>query len=225
MDVEQKIRDCCTIEARIRQYDPDPHHVGYFFGEFARAVNDAMDGIFGAADRHFGLYQGRACSQEAFAGIAAIKNDKAACEFAAWFMEMDRAAHGGSLPRFIRDMCAAKRAGAGMPRIRVMLRAKERYEGDVPYELTRLVPGMPDFGAELGAEVARQCPAFLDIINRKRQGRGEPKVRQGQVVAAAFARAGGVDYEVSHAVSVYIPVIRRIASDSNEKLAELSARP
>lgn len=66
MSVEESIKNCVIYLKRIKQYDPDPFYVNYFFNEFINSINKTFDRIFEEANRDFGLFISEKISQETF---------------------------------------------------------------------------------------------------------------------------------------------------------------
>ena len=78
---------------------------------------------------------------------------------------------------------------------------------------------------ELDIEIKRQLPTFLEIINQKRKTRNEPKVNENQINASAFLDIEDHKYiEVAYASEIYIPVMKRLVTESRKKIKELTTR-
>lgn len=222
MNIERKIEDCDIFLNQIRQYDPDPYYVNYFLEQFIKTINQIFEGIFEEANKGFGLYINEENSERKFNEIAIIKNDKKAIEFSKWFETKNQKEHENTFPNFIREICKLKKQN--MPKLKIMLRPKERYIDDIFQEINpRLINGKLSSKDELEIEISRQLPIFLEIINHKRKEKNEPKVKKEQIISSAFLRMNEKqDIEVSYTVEIYIPVIKRIIVESREKIQELT---
>ena len=56
MDIEKEIEECESILKKIKQFDPDPYYINYFFNAYLFSVNKIFVGIFEEANRDFGLF-------------------------------------------------------------------------------------------------------------------------------------------------------------------------
>ena len=43
MNIEETIKNCEINLKQIKQYDPDPYYVNYFFNEYINSVNDTFN--------------------------------------------------------------------------------------------------------------------------------------------------------------------------------------
>ena len=56
MNVEEEIKKCGMYSKQIKQYDPDPFYVNYFFSKYINSINNIINGIFEEASIDFGLF-------------------------------------------------------------------------------------------------------------------------------------------------------------------------
>jgi hypothetical protein len=187
MNIEKTIKDCEIYLKQIKQYDPDPYYVNYFFNEYINSVNDIFNGIFEEGNRNFGLFISEKISQKKFDRKAKIKNDQNAMKFSEWYLIRYNQEHENSYPNFIKKICQFKNKFDKLPKIKIMIRASDRYEDDINQQIkVNLSNEKLCSKEELEIEVKRQLPIFLETINRKRSENNEPKVRENQVIASAF---------------------------------------
>ncbi|MCP2506568.1 MAG: hypothetical protein NLN56_06115, partial [Nitrosopumilus sp.] len=73
MNVEEEIKKCEIYLKQIKQYDPDPFYVNYFFDKYINSINNIINGIFNEANRDFGLFILEKISQKEFHEKANIK--------------------------------------------------------------------------------------------------------------------------------------------------------
>jgi len=85
MNIEEAIKDCEIYLKKIKQYDPDPYYVNYFFNKYIISINNTFNGIFEEADRDFGLFISQKISKKKFDEKAKMKNDKNAKKFSEWY--------------------------------------------------------------------------------------------------------------------------------------------
>ena len=224
MNIEKMIKDCETYLKQIKQYDPDPYYVNYFFNEYINSVNDIFNGIFEEGNRNFGLFISEKISQKKFNGKAKIKNDQNAMKFSEWYLIRYNQEHENSYPNFIKKICQFKNKFDKLPKIKIMIRASDRYEDDINQQIkVNLSNEKLCSKEELEIEVKRQLPIFLETINRKRSENNEPKVRENQVIASAFLEIEEYkDIEIVYAAEIYIPVIKRLVEESKKKIKELT---
>ena len=81
MNIEKTIKDCEIYLKQIKQYDPDPYYVNYFFNEYINSVNNIFNGIFEEGSRDFGLFISEKISQKKFDEKAKMKSDQSAIKF------------------------------------------------------------------------------------------------------------------------------------------------
>ncbi|KAF6249204.1 hypothetical protein HX847_01090 [Marine Group I thaumarchaeote] len=224
MNIEKTIKDCEIYLKQIKQYDPDPYYVNYFFNEYINSVNDIFNGIFEEGNRNFGLFISEKISQKKFDGKAKIKNDQNAMKFSEWYLIRYNQEHENSYPNFIKKICQFKNKFDKLPKIKIMIRASDRYEDDINQQIkVNLSNEKLCSKEELEIEVKRQLPIFLETINRKRSENNEPKVRENQVIASAFLEIEEYkDIEIVYAAEIYIPVIKRLVEESKKKIKELT---
>ncbi|MCH9041121.1 MAG: hypothetical protein QQN52_02040 [Nitrosopumilus sp.] len=224
MNIEKTIKDCEIYLKQIKQYDPDPYYVNYFFNEYINSVNDIFNGIFEEGNRDFGLFISEKISQKKFDGKAKIKNDQNAMKFSEWYSIRYNQEHENSYPNFIKKICQFKNKFDKLPKIKIMIRASDRYEDDINQQIkVNLSHEKLCSKEELEIEVKRQLPIFLETINRKRSENNEPKVRENQVIASAFLEIEEYkDIEIVYAAEIYIPVIKRLVEESRKKIKELT---
>ncbi|MEK0322824.1 MAG: hypothetical protein QQN58_03025 [Nitrosopumilus sp.] len=224
MNIEKTIKDCEIYLKQIKQYDPDPYYVNYFFNEYINSVNDIFNGIFEEGNRDFGLFILEKISQKKFDGKAKIKNDQNAMKFSEWYSIRYNQEHENSYPNFIKKICQFKNKFDKLPKIKIMIRASDRYEDDINQQIkVNLSHEKLCSKEELEIEVKRQLPIFLETINRKRSENNEPKVRENQVIASAFLEIEEYkDIEIVYAAEIYIPVIKRLVEESRKKIKELT---
>lgn len=224
MSIKRRIEDCNGFLNQIKKFDPDPYYVGYFLDEFLKTVNSIHDEIFQEANRSFGLYDSGDNSEEKFEEMSIIKNDKNALEFSRWFKKASKREHERPFPSFMRQLCILKRQERQLPKLKIMLRPKERFKDDVFQEINpRLSNGRLASKDELKTEVSRQSSVYFDIINHKRRQKNEPKVGRGQIVPSIFLTSDeGQDIEIPYAVEVYMPVINRLIDEARKKIHELT---
>ncbi len=224
MSIERRIKDCNGYLSQIKRYDPDPYYVGYFLEQFIQAINYIYDEIFQEANGNFGLYDKGVNSEEKFEEMSIIKNDKKALEFSKWFKIMDEREHERPFPNFMKQVCRLKKQGNQLPRLKIMLRPKERFRDDIFLEIhPRLSNGKLSSKNELKIEISRQSYPYLEIINHKRRRKNEPKVGKEQIASSVFLKVGkDEDIEISYAVEIYMPVISRVIDESRRKIHELA---
>ena len=224
MNTEKTIKDCEIYLKQIKQYDPDPYYVNYFFNEYINSVNDIFNGIFEEGNRNFGLFISEKISQKKFDRKAKIKNDQNAMKFSEWYLIRYNQEHENSYPNFIKKICQFKNKFDKLPKIKIMIRASDRYEDDINQQIkVNLSNEKLCSKEELEIEVKRQLPIFLETINRKRSENNEPKVRENQVIASAFLEIEEYkDIEIVYAAEIYIPVIKRLVEESKKKIKELT---
>ena len=66
MNIEEAIKNCEIYLKQIKQYNPDPYYVNYFFNKYIDSVNDTFAGIFEEGNRDFGLFVSENISQKKF---------------------------------------------------------------------------------------------------------------------------------------------------------------
>ena len=95
--------------------------------------------------------------------------------------------HENPYPNFMNKICQFKNENESLPKIKIMIRASERYKDDFNQEIKiDLRNGKIISKEQLDIEIKRQTPIFLEIINAKRNEKNEPKVTKKKLVASAF---------------------------------------
>jgi len=224
MNIEEEIRKCEISLKQIKQYDPDPFYVGYFFNRYIGLRNNVITGIFEEADRDFGLFLSDEITEKNFYEKAKLKNDKNAIKFSEWFRSKYAEEHDNAYPNFMNDICNFRNKFKKIPDVRIMIRASNRYKNDINQEIK--VPLSNEklrSKDELEIEIKRQLPIFLEIINHKRREKNEPRVEENQVTASAFCDSENYEnIEIVYAAEIYIPVMKRLVEESRKKIKELN---
>ena len=224
MNIEKTIKNCEIYLKQIKQYEPDPYYVNYFFNEYINSVNDTFNGIFEEGNRDFGLFISEKISQKNFDEKAKKKNDQNAIKFSEWYSIEYNQEHENPYPNFIKKICQFKNEFEKLPKIKIMIRASDRYKDDIYQQIkVNLSQEKLRSKEELEIEIKRQLPIFLEIINHKRSKNNEPKVGKNQVVASTFLDIEECkDIEIAYAAEIYIPVMRRLVEESRKKIKELT---
>ena len=224
MNIEKTIKDCEIYLKQIKQYDPDPYYVNYFFNQYINSVNDTFDGIFEEGNRDFGLFISEKISQKNFYRKAKIKNDQNAIKFSEWYSIKYNQEHENPYPNFIKKICQFKNKFEKLPKIKIMIMASSRYKDDTCQQIkVNLSHEKLCSKEELEIEIKRQLPIFLEIINNKRNKNNEPKVRKNQVIASTFLDIEEYkDIEIVYAAEIYIQVMKRLVEESRKKIKELT---
>ena len=224
MNIEETIEKCEITLKQIKQYDPDPFYVNHFFNEYINLRNNIITGIFEEADRDFGLFLSKEITEKNFHEKAKLKNDKNAIKFSEWFATKYNEEHENPYPNFMNDICDFRKKFDKLPEIKIMIRATDRYKDDINQQIKiDLSQNKLRSKEELGIEIKRQLPVFLEIINHKRREKNEPRVDENQVMASAFLDSENDEsIEIMYAAEIYIPVMRRLVEESREKIKELT---
>ncbi len=224
MNVEETIKKCEIYSKQIKQYDPDPFYIDYFFTKYIDSVNEVFNLIFEEASKDFGLFILEKSTQEKFLEKAKIKNDKNAIKFSEWYLKKFNQEHENPLPNAIKKICNFKNKSKKIPEIKIMIRASERYKDDVNQEIKiNLTNKKLRSKEELSIEINRQLPIFLEIINHKRKKRNEPKVDENQVTTSAFMNIEDhKDIEIAYISEIYISVLKRMVEETRKKIKELT---
>jgi len=177
MNIEKTIKNCETYLKQIKQYEPDPYYVNYFFNEYINSVYDTFNGIFEEGNRDFGLFISEKISQKNFDEKAKMKNDQNAIKFSEWYSIEYNQEHENPYPNFIKKICQFKNKFEKLPKIKIMIRASDRYKDDI-YQQIKVDLSYEKLRSkeELDIEIKRQSPIFLEMINQKRDKNNEPKV-------------------------------------------------
>ena len=223
MKSEKILEECEFNLNQIKYFDPDPYYVNYFFNLFIESVNKIYNEIFKEASIDFGLFIAENSNKEKFYEKALIKKDKKAIEFFNWFENKYKEEHKTSYPKFIKTIIEFKKKYQKLPKIKIMIRAKERYSKDNHLEiLIGLTNNKLRNKGELEMEVKRNIPVFLQIINKKRLRNNEPKVNSKQVTVSAFIQINNEkEYEISYASEKYISVLNRFLNESTKIKQEI----
>jgi len=225
MNIEEEIKKCEIYLKQIKQYDPDPFYVNYFFDKYINSINNIINGIFNEANRDFGLFILEKISQKEFHEKANIKKDVNALKFSEWFSIKYKKDHENPYPNFMNKICQFKNKNESLPEIKIMIRATERYKNDFNQEIKiDLRNGKIISKEQLDIEIKRQTPIFLETINAKRNEKNEPKVTKKKIIASAFVNLEkDNDVEIMYLCQIYTPVIRRLIDESREKMKELTS--
>jgi hypothetical protein len=223
MNVEEAITNCEITLKQIKQYDPDPYYVNYFFNEYMISINNIIKGIFEEANRDFGLFVSEKISEQKFYEKAKMKNDENAIKFSEWYSKKYIEEHKNPYPDIISQVRNFKNKFKKLPEIKIMLRASERYKDDINQEIkVNLSNQKLRSRDELDIEIKRQLPIFLQVFNHKRDEKNEPKIEENQVIASAFIDIENhEDVEVAYAAEIYIPVMERLVEESRNRIKEL----
>ena len=224
MNIEEEITKCEIYSKQIKQYDPDPFYVNYFFSKYIDSINKIINGIFEEANVDFGLCLTEKITQKKFKEKANIKKDENALKFSKWFLIKFKKEHESPYPSFMNKINQFKNKNESLPQIKIMMRASERYKDDSNQEIKiDLKNGKIISKDQLDIEIKRQTPIFLEIINLKRKGKNEPKVTKKKITLSAFvAIQKNVDVEIMYLCQIYTPVIRRLVDESRDKIKELT---
>jgi len=225
MNVEEKIKECESILKQIKQFEPDPYYINYFFKLYLTTINKVYEGIFEEANRDFGLFISNYSINE-FLKKAKIKNDQKAIEFALWFQKKYDEEHKNSYPNFIKESCQLQKENKKLPKIKIMIRANERYDKDPNQELViNLKDEKIKSKDELHIEIKRQSLIFLEVINFKRSNNKEPKISEDQITVSTFLdiNQNGEYVEIAYASEIYILVLKRFLEEIRNKIREFTA--
>ena len=224
MNIEEAIKNCEIYLKQIKQYEPDPYYVDYFFNKYIDSVNDTFTGIFEEGNRDFGLFILENISQKKFDEKARKKDDQNAIKFSEWYSIKYNQEHENPYPNFIKKICQFKNKFEKLPKIKIMIRASDRYKDDIYQQIkVNLSHEKLRSKEELEIEIKRQSPIFLEIINHKRSKNNEPKVGKNQVIASTFLDIEEYkDIEIVYAAEIYIPVVKRLVEESRKKMKELT---
>ena len=85
MNIEEEIKKCEIYSKQIKQYDPEPFYVDYFFNKYINSINNIINGIFEEANIDFGLFITKKITEKNFNRKANMKKDKNALNFSEWF--------------------------------------------------------------------------------------------------------------------------------------------
>ena len=224
MNIEEEIKKCGIYSKQIKQYDPDPFYVDYFFTKYINSINNIINGIFEEANTDFGLFVKKKVSQKEFYEKANTKKDINALKFSEWFSIKDKKEHENPYPNHMNKIRLFKNENESLPKIKIMIRAIERYKNDVYQEIKiDLKNGKIISKEQLDIEIKRQMPIFLEIINAKRNQNDEAKVTNKKIISSAFVNLEkNNDIEIMYLCQIYTPVIKRLIDESRDKIKELT---
>ena len=225
MNIEEEIKNCGIYSKQIKQYDPDPFYVNYFFNKYINSINNIINGIFEEANIDFGLFIKEKISQKEFHEIANMKKDVNALKFSEWFSIKYKKEHENPYPNSMNKICQFKNENESLPKIKIMIRAIERYKNDFNQEIKiNLRNGKIISKEQLDIEIKRQTPIFLETINAKRNEKDEPKVTNKKIISSAFVNLEkDKDVEIMYLCQIYTPVIKRLIDESRDKIKELTS--
>ena len=225
MNIEEEIKKCEIYSKQIKQYDPDPFYVNYFFNKYINSINNIINGIFEEANIDFGLFIKEKISQKEFHEIANMKKDVNALKFSEWFSIKYKKEHENPYPNSMNKICQFKNENESLPKIKIMIRAIERYKNDFNQEIKiNLRNGKIISKEQLDIEIKRQTPIFLETINAKRKEKDEPKVTNKKIISSAFVNLEkDKDVEIMYLCQIYTPVIKRLIDESRDKIKELTS--
>ena len=225
MNIEKEIKKCEIYLKQIKQYDPDPFYVNYFFNKYINSINNIINGIFEEANIDFGLFIKEKISQKEFHEIANMKKDVNALKFSEWFSIKYKKEHENPYPNSMNKICQFKNENESLPKIKIMIRAIERYKNDFNQEIKiDLRNGKIISKEQLDIEIKRQTPIFLETINAKRKEKDEPKVTNKKIISSAFVNLEkDKDVEIMYLCQIYTPVIKRLIDESRDKIKELTS--
>ena len=225
MNIEEEIKNCGIYSKQIKQYDPDPFYVNYFFSKYINSINNIINGIFEEANIDFGLFIKEKISQKEFHEIANMKKDVNALKFSEWFSIKYKKEHENPYPNSMNKICQFKNENESLPKIKIMIRAIERYKNDFNQEIKiDLRNGKIISKEQLDMEIKIQTPIFLETINAKRKEKDEPKVTNKKIISSAFVNLEkDKDVEIMYLCQIYTPVIKRLIDESRDKIKELTS--
>jgi len=203
---------------------PDPFYVNYFFKNYLQAVSEVYDGIFGQANRDFGLFGSEKCTKEKFQIKATEKKDNLALEFLSWFEKHSKDEHDNQYPDFIKKVLDFFTKYGELPKITIKILANQRYSDDIIQEIhVGLTNGKIRSKESLQMEIKRQIPVFLELINQKRKECDEPKVYDNQIIASTFLELENYeDIEIPYACEIYLPLVIRLFEESQKEIKRLT---
>ena len=224
MNVEEEIKKCEVYLKQIKQYDPDPFYVDYFFNKYINSINNIINGIFEEANVDFGLFVTEKITQKKFDDKANMKKDTNALKFLEWFSIKYKKEHENQYPNFMNQICQFKNKNESLPEIKIKIRAMNRYKNDFNQEIKiDLKNGKIMSKDQVDTEIKRQTEVFLKVINAKRKEREEPKVSEREITASAYVNLEKEqNIEIMYLCQIYTPVIRRLIDESRNKIKELT---
>ena len=225
MNIEEELTNCEIYSKQIKQYDPDPFYVNYFFTKYINSINNIINGIFEEANMDFGLFISEKITQRKFNEKANMKKDENAIKFSKWFSKKNKKEHENPYPNHMNKIRLFKNENESLPKIKIMIRATERYKNDVYQEIKiDLKNGKIISREQLDIEIKRQIPIFLEIINAKRNQNDEAKVTNKKIISSAFVNLEkNNNIEIMYLCQIYTPVIKRLVDESRDKIKELTS--
>jgi len=223
MNIEEEIKKCEIFSKQIKQYDPDPFYVNYFFSKYINSIENIINGIFEEANTDFGLFISDKITQRKFNDKAKTKQDFHALKFSEWFSNKFEIEHKNPYPNFMNKIRQFKNMNEKLPEIKIMIRAIERYKNDFCQEIKVDLKNKKIISKEqLEIEIKRQSSTFLEIINKKRDCEEEPKVTKKKITSSAFLDLeNGQNIEIMYLCQIYTPVIKRLLDESREIIKEI----
>ena len=223
MNIEEEIKKCEIFSKQIKQYDPDPFYVNYFFIKYLNSIENIINGIFEEANSDFGLFIPDKITQKKFYDKAKTKQDLDALKFSEWFSNKYEIEHKSPYPNFMDKIRQFKNMNEKLPEIKIMIRAIERYKNDFCQEIKVDLKNKKIISKEqLEIEIKRQSSTFLEIINKKRDCEEEPKVTKKKITSSAFLDLeNGQNIEIMYLCQIYTPVIKRLLNESREIIKEI----
>lgn len=223
MNIEEEFKKCEIFSKQIKQYDPEPFYVNYFFIKYLSTIENIINRIFEEANTDFGLFVTGKITQKKFNDKAKIKQDFDALKFSEWFSNKYEIEHKNPYPNFMNKILQYKKTNKKLPEIKIMIRAIERYKDDIYQEINVDLKNKKIISKEqLEIEIRRQLPVFLEIINKKRNSKDEPKVSKKKITSSAFLTLeDGQNIEIMYLCQIYTPVIRRLIDESREMIKEI----
>ena len=224
MNIEEELTNCEIYSKQIKQYDPDPFYVNYFFTKYINSINNIINGIFEEANMDFGLFISEKITQRKFNEKANMKKDENAIKFSKWFSKKNKKEHENPYPNHMNKIRLFKNENESLPKIKIMIRATERYKNDVYQEIKiDLKNGKIISREQLDIEIKRQIPIFLEIINAKRNQNDEAKVTNKKIISSAFVNLEkNNNIEIMYLCQIYTQVIKRLVDESKDKIKELT---
>ncbi len=223
MNIEEAIEKWEISLKQIKQYEPDPFYVNYFFDQYVSLRNKIIEGIFEEADKNFELFLTESVIEKNFQQKVKLKNDENTIKFLKWFRTKYIEEHQNLYPNLMNEICNFRKKFGKLPDVKIMIRASDRYKDDINLEIhVPLKNKKLRSKNELDIEIKRQLPVFLEIINYKRHERNEPKVKNNQIIASTFLDVKNhKDVEIIYASEIYILVIKRLVEESRIKIKDL----
>ena len=151
-------------------------------------------------------------------------NDLKAVDFISWYDKKYVEEHNNPYPDFIKKCCELIDEHKKLPKIKVMIRVKERYSEDHNQEILVFLKNEKLRSIEeLQIEIKRQMLVFLEMINYKRSN-SEPRINEKQITVSTFLdiEENGEEIEIVYAIKIYISMIKRFLIDIRKKIKELT---